>query len=546
MTLDPQPTRCVIYVRISRDKEGAGLGVKRQEADCRDLATRMGWDVIDVFSDNDISAYSGKPRKQYERMLEFVRSGGAHAIVAWHTDRLHRNPRELEDFLDLLDTRQVRVATVKAGEMDLDTASGKMIARVLGGIARHESEHKAERIKAKHLELAKNGKPTGGGYRPFGFRRIYDQPDPPRRMLRMELVQDEAEIVRECARRVLAGEALVAVCRDLNKRGIPTPAAGIWTGRQIRAVAENDLGELADSIRARLAADEAPAAIGRSLQEQGVPSPNRGQWSTTTLARVLASGRIAGQREHMPRSRHETRRVRTGEIMGQGEWPAIISPADSARLRTLLTDPSRRVSPGATGRYLLTGLIYCDACKQRMVGRTREKNVRRYTCDGQPGRPGCGRVSVRADYTNAVIAAGAAKIISSPGFRTALQDAESKPDEGDVLAEISRCESELEQLAADHGSGEISRIEWMAARKPLQARLETARAALGRADVDRVLEGLPANRDDLERFLLDGEIEASRRRAVIAVVMERVWARPVIVRGSKTFDPDRLDPVWRF
>jgi DNA invertase Pin-like site-specific DNA recombinase len=35
-----------IYCRISRDREGAGLGVQRQEEDCRQLAASLGWTVV--------------------------------------------------------------------------------------------------------------------------------------------------------------------------------------------------------------------------------------------------------------------------------------------------------------------------------------------------------------------------------------------------------------------------------------------------------------------------------------------------------------------
>ena len=52
----PNPLAAAIYARISRDREGAGLGVERQEADCRALAERLGWDVVAVYVDNDISA----------------------------------------------------------------------------------------------------------------------------------------------------------------------------------------------------------------------------------------------------------------------------------------------------------------------------------------------------------------------------------------------------------------------------------------------------------------------------------------------------------
>jgi site-specific DNA recombinase len=64
-----------LYCRISRDREGAGLGVERQEADCRALADRLGWEVAGICVDNDVSAYSGAPRPQYRAMLDAVRAG---------------------------------------------------------------------------------------------------------------------------------------------------------------------------------------------------------------------------------------------------------------------------------------------------------------------------------------------------------------------------------------------------------------------------------------------------------------------------------------
>ena len=42
-------TKTAIYTRISNDREGGGLGVARQEVDCRALAERLGWDVVDVY-----------------------------------------------------------------------------------------------------------------------------------------------------------------------------------------------------------------------------------------------------------------------------------------------------------------------------------------------------------------------------------------------------------------------------------------------------------------------------------------------------------------
>ena len=68
MKKTPTTTRsAAIYVRISRDRNGDCLGVERQEQECRTLAERLGWTVTEVYSDNDISAFSGRRRPDYER-----------------------------------------------------------------------------------------------------------------------------------------------------------------------------------------------------------------------------------------------------------------------------------------------------------------------------------------------------------------------------------------------------------------------------------------------------------------------------------------------
>ena len=106
--------RAAIYSRISRDRVGAGLGVERQEADCRALAAQHGWTVATVFQDNDLSAYSGKPRPGYRRLLDQVRAGHIDVILAWHTDRLHRSMTELEEYITACETHAVATHTCRA------------------------------------------------------------------------------------------------------------------------------------------------------------------------------------------------------------------------------------------------------------------------------------------------------------------------------------------------------------------------------------------------------------------------------------------------
>ena len=67
--------RAGIYARISSDREGDNLAISRQLADCEQLAAKNGWRVVERYVDSDISAYGGKLRPQYIRMLEEIEAG---------------------------------------------------------------------------------------------------------------------------------------------------------------------------------------------------------------------------------------------------------------------------------------------------------------------------------------------------------------------------------------------------------------------------------------------------------------------------------------
>ncbi|MCH9803155.1 recombinase family protein, partial [bacterium] len=46
----------LIYTRVSEDKTGEHRSVGEQEAACREICVRNGWDVVEVLSDNSIGA----------------------------------------------------------------------------------------------------------------------------------------------------------------------------------------------------------------------------------------------------------------------------------------------------------------------------------------------------------------------------------------------------------------------------------------------------------------------------------------------------------
>ena len=214
--------RAAIYCRISKDRAGAGLGVDRQEQDCRELANRLDWSVADVFADNDLSAYSGKPRPRYRDMLDAIQAGRVDAVIAWHNDRLHRSAVELEEYIEVCGA--VPTHFVKAGPLDLSTASGRMTARITGAVARHEVEHMIERQKAAKLQAGQAGK-YRGGQRPFGYERDGVTVRPA-----------EAAAVLDASRRVLHGETLGSIAREWNDKGITTATGAGWTSISLHKV----------------------------------------------------------------------------------------------------------------------------------------------------------------------------------------------------------------------------------------------------------------------------------------------------------------------
>src|SRR5215208_6895650 len=393
--------RAGVYARISSDREGDGLGVSRQMEDCERLAERKGWRVVDRYVDDDVSAYGGKRRPEYARMLDDLRDGLIDGVVVWHLDRLHRQPKELEEFFDVCKAARVdRLASV-TGDVDLGDHDGQFMARILGAVAKKESDDKSRRIRRKHDELAARGKRSGGGSRPYGF-----EPDG------VTVRPAEAVIVRECARRFLAGESLRSICGDLNAR----------SQRSARG----------------------------------------GEWSPQTLRRMLASGRISGQREH------------NGEIVAVAEWPAIIEPSESAQIRARLADPDRRRNKSAR-RYLLAGLLKCSLCGELLVARPRSGGLRRYACAKGPGFSGCGGTYINADPVEAFVVEAILYRLDSPELAAAASGRQVEPEAERWQAEADAARAQLEELAQAYGEQQITMGELLAARKPIEARLTAAR-----------------------------------------------------------------------
>jgi site-specific DNA recombinase len=465
-----KPKATAIYCRISDDRASAGLGVKRQEKDCRELAERKGWPITDVYVDNDVSAYSGKPRPEYQRLLSSIENGAIDAVIVWHLDRLHRSPKELETFFEVCDRAGLKHMACVSGDIDLATDDGKFHARILGAVARKESDDKSRRIRRKHEELAKGGKRSGGGTRGFGYEAD-----------RITIRKSEAKLVREAARRVLAGESVRSICADWTRRGISTVTGA--------------------------------------------------KWSTTVLKRILTAPGTAGLREHH------------GKLY-EGQWPGILDRETHERLRAFLCERRGQPGQNAR-KYLLTGgMASCGLCGAALVARPKHDGRRCYVCASGPGFNGCGKIRQLANPLEGLVAEAIFEALASQEFSEALRAANGESDhEHELFLRLSKLEGELEQLARDHYADRlISRREFLAARDALNARIEATRQELARTQQSRVFVDVPRGADALRREWATKGLDW--RRALVAALIERIDLAPAI-KGQNFFNPDRVKVVWK-
>src|SRR5262245_33406381 len=207
-----------IYLRISQAKdEDDTLGVDRQRHDCDKVVRREGLDVAQVYTDNDRSAFNGKPRPEFTRMLADLKAGHITSVVGWANDRLYRRVEDQLLLMRAVAAAGGQIYTVKDGVADPNTAEGEMRMTILASVGQFESRRKSERVTAKMAEMARDGRTNGGGERPYG----YDKGG-------LMICEPEAAIIREAARRFIDGETIYTIVNDLRARGITTGKGGVW------------------------------------------------------------------------------------------------------------------------------------------------------------------------------------------------------------------------------------------------------------------------------------------------------------------------------
>lgn len=288
---------------------------------------------------------------------------------------------------------------------------------------------------------------------------------------RVVVVEAEAAELRKAADAVLSGATLASIVRDLNARKITTS-----TGKP---------------------------------------------FTVTALRRALLNPRVAGHAVHR------------GQVVGDGDWPAILDPDVQDRLGAHLRDPARRTQTSTNRRYLLSGLVRCGRCSGPMFASPM----------GQKGaywmvyKCRTAHLARRLDLVDEVVEAVVVERLSRPDAASLLA---SDGDDGDRLRERSvKLREQLDDLAGLLAEGVLTAAGVRKASEKLRADLEDVerqRASITSADAFAEL----VSSGDVQRCW-DG-LSLESRRAVIGLLLT-VTVLPA-GKGAR-FAPEQVRIDWR-
>ena len=326
-----RPLRIAIYGRHSTSFQNP-MSSDDQVRACRPLVERLGGEVIDVFTDPEMSGYR-RDRPGLKALLNSVRTGEVDMVVCEALDRIARDGEDVAWLGKKLRFDRVGLHTTTEGEID-DVKLA--VAGMMGALFLQNLRNKTIR----GMEAAVLAGRFAGG-RAYGYRlsdKVNTEGDRIRGLLEPDPVA--APIVNRIFNEFSQGKSAYTIARNLNADGIPGPRGGRWNQSSIRGDPKKLVGILHNPLY-------------------------RGE---------LVWGRREWRRD--PDSETRARRYRIRE---ETEWIRVEVPdlqiIDRALWKKVDREVERRQRPGVSGnsagamrkRHLLSGIIKCGACGGNFV-----------------------------------------------------------------------------------------------------------------------------------------------------------------------------------
>ena len=335
------PLRVAAYIRVSTDSSDQENSYETQDRYFTELLTRNPeWIGAGVYSDYGISGTNQQHRTGYKRLLRHCREEKIDRIVCKSISRFARNTSDFMTALNILHDHHVTILFEKEG---LDTAdpTSDFILTTLAAIAQEESRSISSNIRWGNKKRYPKGQVRNYdiyGYRYAEGKNAFEMMEDGYEIRRVELVEEEAAIVRRIFQEVEDGERYSDIARRLNYEHIPAP----------------DQGKAKRKIR------------GRTTVKEGIETG----WTSAMISRMITLERYCGdallQKTYTPDFLTHKSRKNEGEMpqyLVRDHHPAIISREQFERVQKIRQGNAARYGNGGkrTDRPF-SGRLICAHC----------------------------------------------------------------------------------------------------------------------------------------------------------------------------------------
>ena len=225
--------RVAAYARVSTDEEEQLTSYEAQvDYYTRYIQANPDWELVEVYADEGISGTNTKKRKNFNRMIEDALAGKIDRIVTKSVSRFARNTVDTLTTIRKLKDKGVGVFFEKENIDTLDS-KGELLITIMSSLAQEESRSISENVTWGWRKRIADGKVTVAYSHFLGYEKGEDGT--------MQIVEDEAKIVRQIYGMFLDGKTPSGIAARLTRQGIPSPAGKEkWQSSTVKSILTNE------------------------------------------------------------------------------------------------------------------------------------------------------------------------------------------------------------------------------------------------------------------------------------------------------------------
>lgn len=222
--------RVAAYARVSSDSNEQLKSLAAQiEYYQRYIESNSNWQLVNVYFDEGVSGTSIKKRTGLNRLIDDCEKGLVDLIITKSISRFSRNTVDCLHLVRRLLTYEVPVIFEKEN-IRTDDMDGELMLSILAELAASESKNISENGKWGARKRFKDGTFIIS-YPPYGYTNNKGI---------IEIVPEEAEIVKEIFNLILQGESTASIANVLNNKKVKTKRNSKWSASTIRGIVKNE------------------------------------------------------------------------------------------------------------------------------------------------------------------------------------------------------------------------------------------------------------------------------------------------------------------